>query len=332
MLVTIIIPVYNVEKYIFRCVESALNQTYNEIEIILIDDGSTDSSGEKCDELCKRDPRVNVIHKENGGLSSARNVGLDICLGEAVFFLDSDDYISIDCIERLVSLLDYYDSDISISNMKYIPEEMNGELRFDEPEEILIFDSQEAIEESLYQRHFSCCAPAKLYRREILGELRFPIGRVSEDLATCHLFLDNARRIVFSNACLYYYRQRENSIMHEFNPKRMDAIEWAQNIEKFCFNKYPAICDAATCRTFNVAVHLLLELPMDDEKHDKFYQSIMAEIKRTRLNVLLNYKSRGREKVAALLSFFGEKALKLVWNSNITLKKRKIGHEDGFKY
>ena len=120
MKVSIIIPVYNVEKYLEKCIKSVLNQTYQNLEIILVDDGSKDKSAIICDEYMVKDNRITVIHKQNGGLSSARNAGIEVATGEAVFFLDSDDYISKECIEKLVKLMKKNSADISINQIKYI--------------------------------------------------------------------------------------------------------------------------------------------------------------------------------------------------------------------
>lgn len=321
MKVSVIIPVYNVEKYLPRCIKSVLDQTYQDLEIILVDDGTKDNSGIMCDEYATKDNRIRVIHKENGGLSSARNSGIEIATGDAVFFLDSDDYLSTECIEKMVYLMEENDADISIIQMKYIPENQNDECAEKEIENVVVMNSEKAIEESLYQRLYTCCAPAKLYKRDVVGNIRFPLGRISEDLATCHLFLNNANKIVYSNYYGYYYRQHESSIMHVFNPKRMDALEWAQAIEEFCKKNYPDILGASYCRTFNVAVHLLLDLPSGGEVHDMYYPILWEDVKRTRIKTLLDKNVRNREKAAALLSFLGEKVLKMVWNSRLAVKR-----------
>lgn len=321
MKVSIIIPVYNVEKYLPRCVKSVLDQTYKNIEVILVDDGAKDNSGVMCEEYAKDIKNITVIHKENGGLSSARNAGIEIATGDAIFFLDSDDYLSTKCIEKMVCLMEENDADISIIQMKFIPENQNDECVEKEIENVVVMNSEQAIEESLYQKLYTCCAPAKLYKRKVIGEVRFPLGRISEDLATCHLFLNNADKIVYSNYYGYYYRQHESSIMHVFNPKRLDALEWTAEIERFCRINYPSIIKASYCRTFNVAIHLLLDMPYDETEHDKYYATIWNEIKRTRVKILLDGKARNREKVAAILSFGGERLLKKVWNSKVAVRR-----------
>lgn len=323
MKVSVIIPVYNVEQYLSRCVESVIAQTHKDLEIILVDDGSKDESGKMCDFYSDGDNRIIVIHKENGGLSSARNVGMEVASGDAIFFLDSDDYLSEDCIAKCVELADEHDADVSIVQMVHVSEATNEVMQTEQEAKICLFNSEQAIEASLYQRLYTCCAPAKLYKRNVLGDIRFPVGRISEDLATCHLFLSRATRVVYSNHSGYFYRQRENSIMHVFNAKRMDALEWALEIEKFCSRFYPGIAKATVCRTFNVAVHLLLDLPENGKDHDQYSPVIWKEIKRTRIQTIRNGSARNRDKIAALLSFLGEKGLKFAWKSRFTIKTKE---------
>lgn len=324
MKVSVIIPLYNQIKYLNRCMESVLMQTYRDLEIIVVDDGSTDGSEKECDKWKARDGRVIVVHKENGGLSTARNVGLGYATGEFVFYLDSDDYISKNCIEKLLKVHEKTGSQITITRMRYISENCNEEIETNEQENTLIFTSQEAIEQSLYQKLFSCNAPAKLYEKTIADSVQFPIGKLSEDLATCHYFLNKAEKVAFTNYAGYYYRQQSESIMHTFTPKRVEALEWAIEIEKFCETNYPEIINAAYCRTFNVAIHLLLDLPDDGRIHDEFYKRIWSEIKRTRLKIITDKKARNREKIAAILSFGGEKLLKKSWRSKMSIRKGGI--------
>lgn len=324
MLVSIIIPVYNVEKFLVRCMESVFKQTYSNIEIILVDDGATDNSGKMCDEFLVDHENIKVIHKENGGLSSARNMGIEIATGDALFFLDSDDYLSKNCIECCVNMLEKSGADIAIMQMLYIAENTNEEIKSNIPAKEQIFTSKQAIEASLYQIEFSCCTPAKLYKKNAIGSVRFPVGKVSEDLATCHLFLNNAEKIIYTEEVGYYYRQRDNSIMHKFNPKRLDALIWAQEIELFCEEQYPEIVKAAVCRTFNVAIHLLLDLSGNSEMHKQFADQLWKEIRRTRKCVICNSKARKRERIVAVLSYFGEDILMAVWNSRLAVKRKHV--------
>ncbi|MGN0159529.1 MAG: glycosyltransferase family 2 protein [Brotaphodocola sp.] len=321
MKVSVIIPVYNVEKYLKRCLESVLKQTFQCLEIILVDDGSGDGSGIMCDEAADYDERCIVIHKKNAGLSSARNVGLESATGEYVIFIDSDDYLSCNFIENGLNLCEKYDADVAILQMLYVAEETNEEIKKKQKYEVMILNPEQAIKESLYQRYFSCCTPGKIYKRKLFHNVRFPEGRLSEDLATCHLIFDAASRIVYCNEIGYYYRQHNMSIMHCFNPGRMDALEWSSEIEKFCFEKYPDIVQAAICRTFNVAVHLLLDLPDFGEVRDMYVGDIWHAIRRTRNTAIFCSETRFREKAAAFISFMGEKNLKRIWNSRVAVRK-----------
>lgn len=321
MLVSVIVPVYNVENYLERCLQSITDQTYKELEIILVNDGSTDHSGIMCDDFAKKDKRAKVIHKENGGLSSARNVGTAIAIGGFITFLDSDDYWAYNYIERSVELCVKYDADISIMDMLYIQEGVNEEKKDDRKICEQVLTSEEAIEASLYQILYSCCAPSKFYKAEIAKAVKFPEGRLSEDLATCHLFLSRANKVVYSNGIGYYYRQRNNSIMHEFNPRRMDALEWAKGIKDYCELHYPRIRRAAECRLFNVGMHLSLEFPSNGDIHDEYESQICKVIKEFRCSVITNSKARKRERIAAVLSFFGNKLLRFIWNSKLSVRK-----------
>ncbi len=320
-MVTIIIPIYNQIEYLRRCIDSVISQTYTDLEIILIDDGSSDGSDKICDEYNKIDDRFKVIHKENGGLSSARNIGLDICNGEYITFLDSDDYLSNNYIAHSLLLCEEYGSEISIMNMLYISEKMNDEVSGNNVERINILTAEQAIENSLYQIQFSCCAPGKMYKADVLKDIRFPLNKLSEDLAICHKVLDRASQVVYSTKIGYYYRQQNSSIMHVFNPRRLDALKWAKEIETFCKIKYPDIIAAAKCRTFNVSVHLMLDIPDEDNMRIKYISKLWYEIERTRLDVLKCKKARFREKAAALLSYGGERILKYAWNSKFAIKQ-----------
>lgn len=206
-------------------------------------------------------------------------------------------------------------------NMKYIPENMNEEISDEIETNVIILSPEQAIECSLYQILFSCCAPGKLYKKHIFEHIRFPLGKLSEDLAVCHNALACANKIVYSDKIGYYYRQQEKSIMHVFNPQRMDALQWALEIEEFCALNYPDILTAAKCRTFNVAVHLLLDISEKTETNYKFESLLKKEIKRTRMTVLSCHKVRLREKAAALLSFGGSNLLRRIWNSKLAVKK-----------
>ncbi len=210
-LISVIVPIYNVEIYLKRCVDSIINQSYRNLEIILVDDGSPDNCGVMCDEYKTRDDSVKVIHKKNGGLSDARNVGLELANGDYITFVDSDDWINQKYIEKLYKLLIDYEADISVSNFirtkkeNIIISEMDGK--------IIEYSNIEALEQyfSKYyvQMVVSC---SKLYNRKLFKDIEFPVGKVHEDEFTTHKLIYKAKKIVFTEEQLYYYWQRSDSI------------------------------------------------------------------------------------------------------------------------
>lgn len=223
MKLSIIVPVYKVESYLRRCVDSILAQTFTDFELILVDDGSPDGCPAICDEYAEKDSRVKVIHKENGGLSDARNAGLDIAQGEYIGFVDSDDWIHPEMYEVLydhanreradiaqIKLLQFLDGteplDISIEGQKT---------------ESLIFTNQQLVDEYYTSRYaVNCTVCNKLYRKEIFSHIRFPVGCYYEDSAIELRTYEAANKIVVTPIPLYYYRQRQGSIMHtNLNPK-----------------------------------------------------------------------------------------------------------------
>lgn len=202
--VSVIIPVYNAQKYLDECVQSVIRQTYHNLEIILVDDGSTDSSPEICDGYKTTDDRIIVIHKTNGGLSDARNRGLDVCTGDYVFFLDSDDYIVSDAIEQLVRSALIYNSDLVVFNF-------SGKLSKAFSEHSDICDGKTAILRSF--DHISyVTAWSKLYSRNIFDNIRFPVGIIHEDTYVCADILMSCKRIYTLNEYLLHYRDVNTGI------------------------------------------------------------------------------------------------------------------------
>lgn len=224
-IVSIIVPIYKVEPYIRQCINSILNQTYKNLEIILVDDGSPDDCGMICDEYAQKDTRIKVIHKENGGLSSARNAGLEVAKGDFIAFIDSDDYVSENFIKILYDLCIKNNADIAecdFIKFEIEPEEL---LKKEKIEKFTALEMQERIYSNDYVR--TIVVWNKLYRREVYKDLRFPDGKINEDEFTTYKAFDKCNKgIVTTNQELYYYRYNENSIMgRKFNAKRLDALD-----------------------------------------------------------------------------------------------------------
>lgn len=245
-MISIIVPVYNVEKYLRRCIDSILAQTYSNLEIILVDDGSPDGSGLICDEYAVLDPRVTVIHKENGGLSDARNAGLDVATGEYVGFVDSDDYIHPQMYEKLLSAIQSTGSNISLCSYVYVDEETGA---VDEsycvmnPIKTAVLSRMQALEKiNAYQPNsfFYVTAWNKLYERKLFSNLRFVNGKIHEDEFSVHHLFNLAGKIATIEDVLYYYVQRNGSIMNSRMTKKsldiidalMDRYEFYLSIER----------------------------------------------------------------------------------------------------
>ena len=221
-LISVIIPVYKVEKYLCRCVDSVLEQTYTNMEIILVDDGSPDNCPVMCDEYARQDSRVKVIHQENAGLSGARNAGIDMAQGQWLAFVDSDDYLAADFLERLYQACVDTGSSLSVCRWEYvrgetIPEHGTGETR--------VYTGREMLA-NLYvpDGAYFVVAWNKLYRKELFEDIRYPLGRIHEDEATTYRIYDKVKKAAYVDRSLYGYFVTPVSITRGFNPKRMDWV------------------------------------------------------------------------------------------------------------
>ena len=244
-LITVIVPIYKVEKYLNRCIDSIINQTYNNLEIILVDDGSPDNCGKICDKYAKKDKRVKVIHKKNGGLSDARNTGIDIAKGKYIAFVDSDDFIAPNMYEVLYKNIKKEDADISIAN--YYKFENEEEISDDTQEEKITIYTRDEMYENMYNDYLgTVVAWNKLYKKSLFNEIRYPVGKIIEDSAIIHYLIYTSEKIVITNLQLYFYFQRQTSIMNtpqinlldelDFLYERVNFFEKIGLQEKSCYN------------------------------------------------------------------------------------------------
>ena len=292
-LISIIVPVYNVETYLDRCMESILKQTYKQLEIILVDDGSTDSSGKKCDDYAKMDSRIKVIHKQNGGLSDARNAGLKLATGAYIGYVDSDDWIEPDMYERLYNacvencaelavcryFCEYQDRTEAGGTDRIVP------LTRDELLKIYISGHDEYV---IYNSVWS-----KLFKRELVADLVFPKGRNSEDIMYTTRAFCRLGKAVYIDKCLYHYvLDREGSIMNASRGERMFRDEipfWREHIDciRECVSPQMAdlaryyfqrrllfyYIDARNRKQEEVAARLVDEIKKDKSETDRVYAS-----------------------------------------------------------
>lgn len=246
-IISVIVPVYNVELYLERCIQSICRQSYSNLEIILIDDGSLDRCPEICDQLAQQDSRIAVIHKANGGLSSARNAGLRAASGDYIGFIDSDDWIEPDMYECLYNLLEEYQADIAICGANSVDSEgkIVGTGKY--PEKILgykqvtIYENEQILAAHLKPSNdINAGVWNKLYRREIVEGIEFPESKLYEDVFTTYKYLDRASRVVKCKSHKYNYFQRADSICGKpFTANNFDSVQ--ANKERYLFIKkeYP---------------------------------------------------------------------------------------------
>lgn len=240
--ISIIVPIYNVEEYLSKCIDSILSQTLTEFELILVDDGSPDKSGEICDEYAKKDNRIKVIHKENGGVSSARNEGIKVSNGEYIGFVDPDDYIKSDMYDVLYKLCINNNSEIGICKLG---REIEGKI-INKSEDIDIKElnnvegMRELFKGILYR--FSLCN--KLFKKSCFNNIEFPKGRIHEDLSTTYKLFANSNKSVYTTYDGYIYVKRENSILtSKYSEKRLQSfIAWSEII-KYINRNYKSIVD-----------------------------------------------------------------------------------------
>lgn len=235
-LISIIIPVYKVEKYLDKCVQSVVSQTYRKLEIILVDDGSPDRCGEMCDAWAEKDNRIRVIHKENGGLSSARNAGIDASTGEYLMFIDSDDYIASEMAEKLYEALIKYDTTISICNFIRIREDGHIIPSTETTLTDEVFTGEEAVFRLIKSPNVSYVISCnKLYKRNLFLTLRYPIGKIHEDEFLAHHLFGLCEKVSSISDICYYYRTHDGSIMANKNYKeKLYALESAADRLTFC--------------------------------------------------------------------------------------------------
>lgn len=251
ILVSVVVPVYKVEQDIRKCVYSIQNQTHERLEIILVDDGSPDNCPQICDDFAENDPRIEVIHKENGGLSDARNVALDICKGDYILFVDSDDMIHSEMIESLLNLCITNGAEIavcnyiSVSSNNFRYNEIASRVKLNADYEILS-PSQALIYMMDVYKKFQVSAWNKLYKATLLKKVRYPKGIYYEDIATTYKLIDQCNKIAYSHNEYYFYQLRKNSITHSgFNKRDLDKIRNCTDLLEFVNKHYPEARNAA---------------------------------------------------------------------------------------
>jgi glycosyltransferase involved in cell wall biosynthesis len=239
--VSIVVPIYKVEKFISRCIDSIINQTYKDIEIILVDDGSPDNCGKIADDYAVEDNRIRVIHKQNGGLSDARNIGTAEAKGKYIFYLDSDDYLEPDTLSRMVDIAVYKNCDLVVANYYYTYDD-HEDLYLSDTECMELFDNYNGLKQ-LVCGNIQNFAWGKLYRTDIVRKYLFPKGKLFEDTYWTHLVFAEAMRTAVIGYPAVHYVQRHGSISSEFKYSNLDILDGFNSRYNFLQWYYPKLCE-----------------------------------------------------------------------------------------
>lgn len=307
--ISIIVPIYNVEQYLRKCVDSILAQTFTDFEVILVDDGSPDNSGAICDEYAKLDSRVRVIHKENGGLSDARNAGIEIAKGKYLGFVDSDDFIDKDMYEILYNAFSVEDVDMAI--VGYYDEYGDCILNIDKDiESFTVIDSTQAIEEILKGRKLTANVWNKLYKKELFQHIRFPKDVIAEDAFVIIELLLLVNKVGVATKLKYHYIHRKESITSaKFSVKDIDTITaWEYNYNLIKKN-IPILVSDAHARVIwaNFFVIDKLALVKRTPEEDRYYKEIKLTLNKNFFKIIKSKNFTFNRKISFFTLLFSNR-------------------------
>lgn len=302
--ISIIVPVYNVEALLPKCLDSICAQTYRDLEIIVVDDGATDSSGQICDEYARRDPRIRVIHQANAGLAGARNAGLDIAQGAYIGFVDSDDHIAPEMYETLLACLECHGADIAVCG-RYLQTESGTLSPMGELPEPLAFDSHEAVRRLLLTDGMDAAAWDKLYRRELFEGVRYPLKYVSEDIPVTYRLLCRAKRIAHCGKPLYYYLLRAGSLSHvAFGEKTLGLYYFHKEVGLKAGERFPDLWAEGKFYFYRGMLVPLFRYSASG-KRSPLAKELYAEVRKNLPSICKNRYLPLKYKIFALSAFVG---------------------------
>lgn len=283
-IISVIIPVYNVEKYLCRCIDSVLSQTYKNIEVILVDDGSTDGSSDICNDYQLKDSRIKVIHTTNGGVSNARNIGIDVSTGKYIGFVDSDDWISSDMYEKLYNEMIRNNADIVQCSFLFVNEKNESIKPFDKNDINKICDKSEGISR-LVDENFISGVCNKLFTRKIIGDNRFEIGKkMSEDaFFNFKVFLNCNKSVEIVDVGYFYFLRNNSATNNKFNKDFFDSIYFDKKMMEILKNKNSVLERKAYNRLARTSIFLACKIRQD--KFQKKYKSEYIKL----LNIIKEY-------------------------------------------
>lgn len=321
-LISVIVPAYNVEKFIGKCIDSILRQSFKDFEVLLIDDGAKDSTPEICDACAKKDSRIKVYHKENGGLSDARNYGIDRMQGKYVTFIDSDDYVDSGYFEYLYGLITQEeDIQIAICGKKSVREDENAS---PDPETFHeIITGERAVQKMLCGHGSGHSAWGKLYSANLWKTVRYPKGKIYEDYATTYRVMALVDKAAWGNAAMYFYVQHIESIMHQKCSRRsLSLVDIADEETEFIVKKWPVLKQEALARKVTSELKCLQNiLNAKNEEFDDYKQKIVEDVRRHKGELLASKKVALKTKIKIIALLLGERTFGFIYNLNDGDKK-----------
>ncbi|MCD5452080.1 glycosyltransferase family 2 protein [Lactobacillus delbrueckii] len=312
-LISVILPVYNIKEYISRCMTSLFDQTYKNLEFVVVDDGSTDGSGELCDALIEKDPRVKVLHKENGGLSDARNYGISHSEGEYITCVDPDDYVDLDYIEYLYCLISKYHTRMSICQHRTFYD--NGTVKDLGLSGDVKLDNRKCLEKMLYHDVIDTSAWAKLYEKSLFDKVEYPKGKIFEDIGTTYALMLQCPQIAIGYEAKYNYMFHANSIVNSaFKPNKFDMLEMTDKMAKDVLAVYPELKKAVMRRRIYARFSTLNQM-LYTKDYEKERKEIINFIKDDSKELMRDSFAPKRDKAAIILLYLGYPVYKMVWTS-----------------
>lgn len=311
-LISVILPVYNVEAYLEACVTSLTAQTYGNLELVLVDDGSGPVCAALCDTIRETDSRITVYHKPNGGLSDARNFGIARARGEYITCVDPDDYVEPDCVGYLYALVEKYGTAMSLCQHRvHLP---NGAVRDLGSEGDEKLSAKACVERMLYHDVIDTSAWAKLYHRSLFDGVEYPVGRLFEDIGTTYRLMAASGEIAVGYESKYHYIMRGGSIVNSaFNPKKLDLLDMTDQMAAEVSALWPDLAGAALRRQVYARFSTLNQLPPSGE--EKTRDELIAFIRAHQAAVLRDPKTPRRDRLAIRALSLGYGAYRAMWSA-----------------
>ena len=323
-LISVVLPIYNIESYLDRCMEAVLNQTYSNLEILMVDDGSPDGCPQICDRYAEQDSRVRALHKENGGLSDARNYGIARARGEYITCIDPDDYVDPDYVEYLYRLIDKYETRMSIC--QHVTEYDSGAVRDHGREGDECLDTETCLRRMLYHDVIDTSAWAKLYHRSLFETVSYPKGKIFEDIGTTYaLMMQCDSGIAVGYESKYHYMYHMNSIVNSsFSPRKLDLLEMTDKMARDVTRAYPSLKQAVLRRRVYARFSTLNQM-LHVKGYDEERGKIISFILRNRMSIMRDPLAPRRDKAAMVLLYTNYQVYKAFWTAYLStiFKKEK---------